>query len=289
VIALLLAGLAAVLFATGVVLQQRSAAQVPVDSGGTGALLKHIVRSRQWWIGKGFDVGAFVLQALALSVGSLIAVQAVLASGVVIALLMSAVLDRRWLRSGELIGVVMVAVGLVLFLGLGRPNEGDHTGTWREWVVLGALAAAALVGALWFATAHHSRRAAVLLGAVAGLLYAYAAGLVKRGVDTFTEHPWWTPGWLVAFALVGVAANIAASRAFQLAPLPVSLPMLTAVEPLCAFAIGFVMFDEHLATGPIAVIGALGGATMLIGGALRSAAAMPAASRAGNVSPGSTA
>jgi drug/metabolite transporter (DMT)-like permease len=270
-----LAFVAACLFATGVVLQQRSAAQVDSTAGGTRHLIAHVVRSRRWWIGKACDVSAFAVQAVALSRGSLLAVQAVLSSGVVIALGVSAVLDRRWLRSNEWVGVVSVAAGLVAFLGIGRPVEGDPSGAITVWWVAAALAAIGVTVSLVGSNRWPARRSAVVLGAVSGGLYALNGAIVKQLAEEVRHHILVALLWFVVFAIVGVISNVTATRGFQLAPLSVSLPMLTAVEPLCAFALGAFLFEERLSDGVLPIAGAIVGTVLLISGALRCARAMP--------------
>jgi drug/metabolite transporter (DMT)-like permease len=275
VLVIALAFVAACLFATGVVLQQRSAAQVDAATGGTRALMAHVLRSRRWWVGKACDISAFAVQAVALSKGSLLAVQAVLSSGVVIALMLSAVLDRRWLRAQEWFGVLSVAAGLLAFLGIGRPVEGDPSGAVTVWAVaaVGSVVGVtvALIGShRW--SAHH---AAVFLGAVSGGIYAANGAVIKQVAEEFQHNVVAAAVWLAVFMVAGIVSNVTASRGFQLAPLSTSLPMLTAVEPLVAFALGFFLFEERLAAGSAPVLGALTGTVLLILGALRCARAMP--------------
>jgi drug/metabolite transporter (DMT)-like permease len=270
-----LAFAAACLFATGVVLQQRSAAQVDAAGGGTRHLIANVIRSRRWWVGKACDVSAFAVQAVALSRGSLLAVQAVLSSGVVIALGLSAVWDRRRLRVNEWIGVVSVAAGLVAFLAIGRPVEGDPSGATTIWFVAAAIATISVVVSLIGSNRWVARHAAVILGAVSGGLYALNGAIVKQVAEEISHHVLVALAWFVGFVVVGIVSNVTATRGFQLAPLSVSLPMLTAVEPLCAFALGAFLFEERLSDGVVPVIGAVVGAGLLISGALRCARAMP--------------
>jgi drug/metabolite transporter (DMT)-like permease len=77
---------AALLFACASVAQQRAASSVPEG----GALVASLIRSPRWWAGLIGDGGGYVMQALALALGSVLVVQPLIVSSLLFALPLSA-------------------------------------------------------------------------------------------------------------------------------------------------------------------------------------------------------
>ena len=74
---------AALLIAVGDVFQQRSAHEVTDAPVGHVALLLRLLVNKQWWLGSLLAAAGFGLQAAALGLGSVVLVQALLATSVV--------------------------------------------------------------------------------------------------------------------------------------------------------------------------------------------------------------
>ena len=85
----------ALCFATSSALQQRGAARAPQGTGLHLDLLRHLVRRPVWLGGMTAAVGTLVLQALALAKGELVLVQPLLIVGLLFALPLSVLLERR--------------------------------------------------------------------------------------------------------------------------------------------------------------------------------------------------
>lgn len=73
---------AALLFAGASVAQQSAASEVPEGSG----LMSTLFRSPRWWAGVVGDGGGYVMQAVALAIGSVLVVQPLLVSALLFAL-----------------------------------------------------------------------------------------------------------------------------------------------------------------------------------------------------------
>ena len=82
---IVLALLAAMLFAFGTVLQQKAGLEAPQEGGSAGLLLR-MVRRPVWLAGIVADALGFIAQAAALGIGRLAVVQPLLDSSVVFAL-----------------------------------------------------------------------------------------------------------------------------------------------------------------------------------------------------------
>lgn len=240
---------AAFLFALASVLQHSSASLESQEHNMRLSLLTRLVRQPLWLIGILADVGAYVLQFVALGHGSLVLVQPLLVAGLLFALPMSAALNRQGVGRTEWLGAAGIVVGLALFFMSANPGPG-HPGTDNmTWVlILVAIGApsAVLVG---FAGPSPSTRRAVMLGGATGLLYGLTAAITKSVAHLLSlgiVHlvvSWQT----YALVVVGLASLVVAQSAFQAGPLRASLPILSVLDPVVSIVIGALAFGEGLA------------------------------------------
>src|SRR4051794_34520389 len=118
---LLLAALAAVLFAVGAVLQHEAA----VDStSASGLSLRRLVTRPRWVVGQAATLLGTGAQVAALAVAPVAVVQPVLAVGLVVALGLRAVRNRQVPLRRELLGAALTTGGLAVFLLAARPATG---------------------------------------------------------------------------------------------------------------------------------------------------------------------
>ena len=239
---------AAAVFAVATVVQHRSAAAVPTANTGALRLILRLLREPRWLAGKGGDIVGFVLHVAALATGSFIVVQSIISVGVVMTLLLEAKLDHRRLAIATLVGSITLLIGIVLLVGIGDPGGG------RESAPLSASLPVALVTAAFIATALVATRhrtgatVGVLLASVGGVCFALDASFVRTaghlvGHEGASAHFIYA---VVGFLLAAGAGNVLVQRAFQLSSLHVSLPALTAVQPVASLAFGSLLFLERL-------------------------------------------
>ncbi|AWK72729.1 hypothetical protein CBI38_15320 [Rhodococcus oxybenzonivorans] len=255
---------AALLFACASVAQQSAASVVPEDAG----LMTSLVRSPRWWAGVAGDGGGYIMQAVALALGSVLVVQPLLVTALLFALPLSAKFSGYRLNRTTWVLAVALAAALALFLVVGNPTEGNIDAPFREWVIPLAIvgsvvAAAALAGMTKIGPGWR----ALLLGAASGALYGVAVAFTKYVVELVPRGLWtvlssWQTWSLVAAGLVGVYLQ---QRAFQVGPLSASLPALTIAEPLAAVFLGMTVLDERLRVdGPGLIVVGCAVAVMLI-------------------------
>lgn len=246
---------AALLFALASVLQHRSARRESHDSSMRASLIGRLVKRPVWVMGVGADVGAYILQFIALATGSLVLVQPLLVSGLLFALPLAAALNRRRLHSLEWLGAAGVVVGLAAFLVVANPAPGRDHVSQMTWIVvfLATLVPAAVM--LLLAGPGPSPRRAVLLAAATGTAYGLCAALTKATAALLSlgiVHL--LTGWeTYALLVVGAFTLLTAQSAFQAGPLRDSLPTLTVVDPVVSILIGAVAFGEHISTRGINV------------------------------------
>lgn len=264
--ALVLAACSAAGFALSTSLQHLTASGAPEATQATHRLLAHLVR-RPWWVlGQLVAVAAFALHAIALHLGTLVVVQPVVVSGIVLAIPVRAALSRRLPSRGELGTVALTAAGLALFLVMARPAPGHlPAGQWPS-VELSVLGAAVAAAATWWAgRCRTGDRAALWFGIASGVLFGLVAGLVKltsttlaaasaqsSGSHVLAVFGQWSTWAVLVAGLSGVALN---QRAYRAARLSASMPILNIVDVLVALVFGVVVFGETPAHDPLALAG----------------------------------
>jgi drug/metabolite transporter (DMT)-like permease len=244
-------------FALSTSIQHRAAATAPETTAGRRAgLLRYLVTNPGWLFGVMVGAVAWGLHAWALKRGSILVVQPVIVSGIVVSMPLRAALDRRLPSLKDMASVVITPVGLAVFLVTANPTAGHPHPDRCAGAALtfaGLLAATALVVA---AAQRRDQVHAFMLGTAAGVLFGLAAGLIKVVVGAFDSsapqqslESW--PLWaLVSGGGLGVALN---QKAYRIAPLAVSMPILNIVGVLVALVFGVVVFGETLARTPLAL------------------------------------
>ncbi len=244
-----LALLAAVLFALASAVQQRSATAVPDEQAGGVELMRVLLRRPLWWAGTLSDVGGYAAQAAALAFGSLLLVQPLLVTTLLLALPLGARSAGHRLRAADWGWAVLLTGSLAVFIVTGDPTEGVDRAPLEQWLpaaaVLGALLAGCLVGAA--GTRGHTTRA-VLLAVATGVAYGVTAALTKGVVsllddDVLTILTSWET---YALAVAAVGGTLLQQSAFQAGDLGASLPAVTVGEPVVGVAIGVTVLGEQL-------------------------------------------
>lgn len=245
----------ALLYALASVLQHRGAISQPSDQSMRMGLLVRLAHSATWLTGLVFDGGGYVLQFIALGHGALVIVQPLLVCGLLFALPIGARWAGRRLSAADWLGSVLVCAGLATFLAVANPAAGvDNTGPVKWGVLL--LALSLVAGFCVLGTRKGgSRRRAVLLALGAGIIYGGAAALTKtsshllaHGLLPVVTH--WQPYLLILFGVVGMLMG---QSAFQAGTLDLSLPTMTASDPIISIVIGASVFKESIASDPPAV------------------------------------
>ena len=243
-------------FAVANALQHRVAGTVPLEIHRASAVLGYLSRRPQWLAATGISFLAMVCHALALRLGSITLVQPLMLVGVVLAVPLRAAMERQRPPWAAVRAVGVTTLGLAAFLTFADLHGSDapvRTGVALELVVLGVALAVPL--ALWGNHRLGPRAHAALLGCAAGVLFGLTAGLLKLVGTAFTQ-----PGTalttrsallagLVVAGLVGTAVN---QRAYQIAPIAFSMPVVNVLDIVVAIAFGAIVFGEmpgHSATG----------------------------------------
>jgi hypothetical protein len=260
---LLLATLAAVLFAVGAVLQHEAA---DLSRTSTGLSLRLLVKRRRWMLGQAATMSGTASQVAALAVAPVAVVQPMLAAALVVALGLRAVRTKQAPLRLELVGAALTTGGLAVFLLAAQPAREalDAPPSSVEVIVAVVVSVALVAGATLFG---HGAHGALACGAAAGIAAGIGAVLISIGIRSLQEG-----GWVHAFAgvavwgaiVVAVVAVLGGQQAYARGSLAWSLPALILLDPLAAVPAARLLLGERLEPGhagiwvPAAFVAAVG-------------------------------
>lgn len=248
-----LAGLAAVLFAVGSVLQHEAAEAASVEGGRLR--FSAMVRRPTWVVGQLSTIAGSGLQVAALALAPVSIVQPLLAGGLVVALGIRSARTRCWPSGSELLGAALTAAGLAVFLVAARPAPGAPERLPHAAAVIGAV----VLGVALVAAASRTRRgsaAALVCGVTGGLAAGIAAVLISAALKILSEHGLrsaLTGPQLWGAVVMAVCAQVGAQQAYSRGSLTWSLPALTVFDPLSAVPAARFLLGERLEPGHAAV------------------------------------
>ncbi len=244
---IILAIVAAFLFALGLVLQEKSASTLPSEAVGAGFLVR-LAHQPLWLLGGLAQAAGFVAQAIALGIGRIVVVQPLLILSIVFALPLGRLLEGRRIKRNEWIGAAMVSIGLAVLLITAKTDEGSDDASFARWAIVGGVTGG--IASLLFLLARGrtpSVRGA-LLGTAGGVLFGLGAALTKTVVSNFDEGfvAIVTDWHLYAMVVVSVAAFWLEQAALQTGALAAAVATTMAFDALSSLVFGIVVFDEAL-------------------------------------------
>ena len=262
---------AAFLFALSAFLQQR-AARAAVgdtstlrDASGVMRLLGRLVRNRTWLVGWITNLCGVGTQAAALKVGSVAAVQPLMASQLLFVLTLASGEQRRWPSTRDWLSALAVCAGLVLLV---TADASSLTGAPHPHRVL--MATACMVG-LIVILRQLSRHtfpwlAGPLVGVAAGLSHALNAVYLKLTVEdvyhggaaaTLFDWP------VYALTVAALSGMLLVQIAFASGPLPPAVAAMSVTNPVASFVLGILAFDAPAPRG-LGVLSAIAVSGVLI-------------------------
>ncbi len=279
--------LSAAAFALATVSQHR-AARTAEHLGGHGlGLVRQLATRPLWLLGLVSGAAGLALHGLALRGGQLVVVQPVLVSGLLFALPLSLLEERKPAAWREWAWALAVVVGLSLFLLAAHPAAGSALADEGALASTGAAVLLAAGAAVGLSVSIGRRHRAPLLGAAGGLSFGVTAALLKQVVGQAALSPLapLTDWSLYALLLVGGAGLVLTQSAYQAGRLAASLPPMTILDPIAAIALGALCFGERLTAGLLPIAAQLAGFLMMTVAVVR-LAALAADDAADGLSPG---
>jgi drug/metabolite transporter (DMT)-like permease len=237
------------------VLQHRSARRAPDSTGRNGlTLLRHLAGQPLWLLGSVSAAVGLALHVAALGGGRLAFVQPLLVSGLLFALPVSVLLERRRPSLVQWVWAAVVMIGLSTFLLVARPHGGSGA-THAPRLLLVTIAGGASMAVLAVGARGDGRWRPVLLASAGGIGFGVTSALMKECTAAAGHGPASVlASWaLYGVLLVGAAAITLTQVAYRSGPLASSLPAMTIGDPAAAVLIGVLAFHEQVNNAPVAV------------------------------------
>ncbi|MFI5553005.1 DMT family transporter [Streptomyces sp. NPDC051738] len=235
----------------GFVLQQNAAQKAPLSDFLSPRILLDLMKVPRWLGGIGLMVVGMALGAMALGQGEISLVEPLLATNLLFALMLSRRQTKQPLGRQGWTGLALLAGGVTAFIVAGQPQGGTATDDpLRRWLIIGVMVALALLLTTYAKRSRLSSGPA-LLATAAGLLYGVQDALTRMTGQRFAEGGLtevltsWQPYAVVALGLTGL---ILVQSAFETASLRMSLPALTAAQPLAGILCGVGFLGDRLRT-----------------------------------------
>ena len=245
--------LAALLIGTGFVLQQNAAQGEPDSKFLTLRLITDLLRQPRWLAGIGCMVGGQVIAAWSIGTLSLAFVEPLLTTNLVFALVLAVPIAHATLRFWEIFGAVVLCTGVAL-LSAARSAQpiGLSFGSIDHWPAAAVIAGIAFV-CVNAGRRHPGRLRAMLTGTAAGLVFGIQDALTRQTLEILSSNgigavfTTWAP-----YALVGAGATgiWLMQSAFNAGPLTLSLPAISAGEPLVGILLGVLVFGDRIQVSP---------------------------------------
>jgi drug/metabolite transporter (DMT)-like permease len=264
-----LAVLSALAFGTGMALQQRTARDIPFEHAVRASMVRRLLGRKIWVAGITVSGVGFLLQLAALRNGSLVVVQPIVTSALVVCLAATAWYDGAPLGRRSWGAIVAVVGGVAVFLWAGTA----HQAVTRTLSTPALLAASAVLATLVVACTRRARGGnvttrALAVGAAAGLGNAYVAVLARGGADilrhgvpALVRSPY--PYALGAAAIVTV---LLVQAMYQAGRPTLSLPLATMCEAAGSLALAIAVLNERpVLTGIRGAVAVLGFVAALVG------------------------
>lgn len=253
----LLALLAALFLAIGIVVRQRATMDVPPEHGVSSVMFLTLIRRPLWWAGTAAAVAGYVFQALALANGSLLLVQPILVSALLFALPMSAHLAHRRVTRAEWAWALLLTLALAVFVVLAKTRPGDYEASLPTSAVVALICTAAVTACVIVAVRTMGWRRAVLLAVAVGVLFGVVAVLTKLVMHLLTHEGLrsvLTSPVLYLLVVLGIVAVILQQSSFHAGSLQTSVPTMLVLEPVIAVVLGAVVLGEHLTVNGIKAV-----------------------------------
>jgi hypothetical protein len=178
---------------------------------------------------------------------------------------------KRSVRAWEVAGAAVLCIGVGL-LSAERSTKpiGLSFGSVSHWPAAAAIAAIAFICAQ-AGRRRQGRGRALLTGIAAGLVYGIQDALTRQTLEVLRSggisglFTTWAPYALVGAGAIGIWLM---QSAFSAGPIQLSLPAISAGEPLVGIMLGIVVFGDRIQVAPVQLGIKVGGIVALVAGVI---------------------
>ena len=192
-----------------------------------------------------------MFQAAALDRGRLAIIQPLLVTTVIFALPLGYFLTHQHVGKREVIGALVIILGLGLFAYFGDPAGGNENAPNDQWAVAIAILGAICLVLLVFAgrSGDNLDDQAAVYGTVAGILFGLSASLTKPTLDGLHESvgTMLSHWYCYALAIAGILGFVLQQVSLGTGRLAPSVATVSVANPIVGILIGVLLLDERFA------------------------------------------
>ena len=259
----LCAALAAFGNALANVMQRRASLESSPETPFGPKLMLGLIRNPTWVVGFLAMVGSFVLQAVALGLGQLSAVEPIITLEVPLTLLVAARVFGARLGRQEWGSILLMTGGMIALVGAldPRPTEEPSAGP-LTFAVAGGATAATIALLILIGRGLPAIAKTACLGAAAGTSFGLTATLIKEVINRLDHRGLlglllgWPTFAAIGFGIFGV---LFMQWALHSGPLVAAQPGFTLMDPLVSILWGVLVYQENTRTGPWLGLATAGG------------------------------
>ena len=264
-----LALLASCLYALASVCQRLGVEATPGETAHTG-LIHQMVRRRIWIVGFVVMTLGYLVQSIALHLGSVAVVQPLMVSELL------AVVAILWFwyatpwRVRDVVSVLVAVAGLVTFLVVASPSEGTSSPHAARWIITSVVIAALAATLIALGSRGPDWWRALFLGSGASVGFAFLA-VVTKSLTAVLMSDWVRAlvSWqLYTLAFIGLTSFVVMQHAFRAGSLAISQSALILTNPIVSIVLGSALFHEQLRGGALAVTLEVFSLVVLVAGAI---------------------
>jgi hypothetical protein len=253
------------------VMQRKASLEQPPEQAFGPRLLADLIRRPTWLLGFTGMVASFLLQAVALGLGQLSAVESIITLEVPLTLLVASHVFNVAVGRAEWAGIWTMTIGMIALVAVLDPHPGNEANVSQPvYAMAGGGTAAFVVLLVVAAQRGHRLWRTGCLGAAAGASFGLTATLIKETVAQLNHHGFvaiLTTWQTYAAAGVGIAGVVIMQWALHSGPLLAAQPGFTLMDPLVSILWGALVYHESVRTGWW-LLPALVAATTIAGGVL---------------------
>lgn len=238
--------------AFGSAMQERDAVRAPGGRVARAGFLLHLLRQPRWLLGSGAAVLGATLHLIALSGAPLTIIQPIGVTGLLFAIVLSALFNRQRVPLSQILAGAAVMVGLVGVLwlfphGAQSPVMSTGTALWLSGIVIGS-------GTIVYVTAQWmpSNARALALALAGGAALGTTSGLARVVSANTMADPIHLFGWLTVLAIVtAVFGALLLQNAYRTGHFAAAYATLLIADPVVGVGIGVLLLGEGVPDTPL--------------------------------------
>ncbi len=235
------------------VMQRKASLEQEEQRSFSPAVLWDLIRRSTWILGFTGMVASFVLQAVALGLGQLSAVETIITLEVPLTLLVASRVFNTKLGRAEWSGILVMTAAMIGLVAVLDPRPGDETDiSHTTYALAGGFTAGTIAALVVAAQRGHRLWRTACLGAATGTSFGLTATLIKETAAQFSDRGVMgvVTTWQTYAAIgTGIFGVVLMQWALHLGPLLAAQPGFTLMDPLVSIFWGTLVYHEVTRAG----------------------------------------